>query len=413
MADPVKIDAPGGSSLPSDNVTGTGTPNTLAKFTAASVIGDSTVTDDGTIVTVNTASVFGATVANDNSRNFLAVTGTMPTTPSGSVSGVFLSITGAGSASQNCNALAVVYSSGYTGALGSRAITGSNNNAGTGTSLVTNVGNFGGLLQATGTTTGTNAGVSGVASGGNKSIGVSGLSIVNKSNATNIGGAFYASQTTGTPIVNGVVGAISATEITYVSAAALFDNAAVAVPILIARDNGAAVPTTGPTATVVIRDGAQLQAGNTVLTNGTMTAETQGEVRSTIHSYTWTNAMVTALGASLTGDVTICTLPAKTVVKNVYVVITGAATGTTTLTVSVGRTSASYIDYIVASDAQAAANTVYGDASGERGTNLTGYDLPSYTGTTDVVAHFISTGSNLSAVTGSTGRVIIETALVP
>lgn len=125
--------------------------------------------------------------------------------------------------------------------------------------------------------------------------------------------------------------------------------------------------------------------------------------------YLWTNAMVVALGASLTGDVKICTLPAKTYVINAYMIVTGTAAGVTTLTGALGRTSASYIDYIVALDLKVASNTVYGDASAERGTNLTGYDLPSVTGTTDVYMHFISTVANLSSVTGSTGTIVLVT----
>ncbi len=123
--------------------------------------------------------------------------------------------------------------------------------------------------------------------------------------------------------------------------------------------------------------------------------------------------MVGALGGNLTGDITVCTLPAKTVVTNAYIVITGAATGPATLTVALGRTSATYLDYIAASDAKAAANTVYGDASGERGANLTGYDMPSYTGTTAVKVHFIATVANLDQTLSSTGTVILETMLVP
>lgn len=158
----------------------------------------------------------------------------------------------------------------------------------------------------------------------------------------------------------------------------------------------------------------ELRTAVTSLTAATMTGATvNGNVRCAVHQYSWTNAMVTALGASTTGDISVATLPAKTMVRNAYVVITGAASGPATVTVSVGRTSASYIDYIVASDAKAAANTVYGDASGERGTNLVSYDLPSYTGTTTVYAHFISSGANLSTVTSSTGAVVLETCLIP
>lgn len=149
------------------------------------------------------------------------------------------------------------------------------------------------------------------------------------------------------------------------------------------------------------------------LTDATMTAESKGHFRTATSSYTWSNAQVVALGAALTGDITVATLPAKTAVVNGWLIITGTAAGTTTLTVSCGRTSASYIDYIVASDAKVAANTVYGDASAERGTNFTGYDLPSYTATVDVKCHFVSTAQNLDQTTGSTGRLILTTTLLP
>lgn len=160
--------------------------------------------------------------------------------------------------------------------------------------------------------------------------------------------------------------------------------------------------------------GLFLRVQATELTNATMTRNFTGQAaRGAMHSYSWSNSMITDLGAVTAGDVTVATLPAKTKVDNAYVIIGGAAAGTTTLTVACGRTGAGYIDYIVASDAQAAANTVYGDTAAERGTNLTGYDLPSYTGTTDVKCHFISTGGDLAAVTGSSGTVILETTKLP
>lgn len=151
-----------------------------------------------------------------------------------------------------------------------------------------------------------------------------------------------------------------------------------------------------------------------VLTTGTMTkvSASHAIVRSTTHQFAWTNAMIAALGASLTGDITVCTLPAGTRVKNIYMVLTGTATGPTTLTYAVGRTGASYIDYIVASDAKAAANTVYGDTSGERGTNLTGYDLPSYTATVDIKMHCIATVATLDQTLSSTGVIYIETEMI-
>lgn len=156
--------------------------------------------------------------------------------------------------------------------------------------------------------------------------------------------------------------------------------------------------------------------GGAAPTAGTMTETQVGTPISVVNKYSWTNAMVVALGASLTGDIAICTLPAKTVVKRVWVVITGAGAGVTSLTVAVGHVAAGYIDYVVASNAKAAANTVYGDALPEIGTGLASLpqgDLPSWTGTTVVNAHFVSTVENLQSVTDSTGAVYIETMILP
>ena len=164
---------------------------------------------------------------------------------------------------------------------------------------------------------------------------------------------------------------------------------------------------------MTILGNGNVSVSSLALTNGGITPVASAYIRTATHRYDWTNAQVAALGAVLAGDLTVATLPAKTVVRNAYVVINTAAGGVTTLTVAVGRTGAAYIDYLVASDAKAAANTVYGDTSGERGTNLTGYDLPSVTATTAVKMHLISTGANLSAVTTSTGTVYLVTETLP
>ena len=149
------------------------------------------------------------------------------------------------------------------------------------------------------------------------------------------------------------------------------------------------------------------------LTAGTLNVTNSAIPNTYVSRFDWTNAMIVALGATTAGDLTVATLPAKTVVRNVYVVIDTPDTSTNALTVACGRVSATFIDYIVASDAKAAANTVYGDASAERGTNLVGYDLPSITTTTAVKLHFIKTTTNLSTVTGSTGHVYIEYSILP
>lgn len=175
--------------------------------------------------------------------------------------------------------------------------------------------------------------------------------------------------------------------------------------------NGATPILVGTNATTVLKiDGANgniISLPLNVATAGTMTGTYESVLSAATTCRAWTNDQVVALGATTAGDIAWGTLPIKNIVRNAYIVITGAGAGPAALTVSLGRTSASYIDYIVASDAKAAANTLYGDASAERGTNLTGYDLASYTATTLINAHFISTGANLSTVTSSTGLVCI------
>ena len=153
----------------------------------------------------------------------------------------------------------------------------------------------------------------------------------------------------------------------------------------------------------------------TAPTAGGLTVATAGLINTVLNKYSWTNAMITALGATTTGDLTVCTLPAKTLVKKAFVVITGQAAGTTTLTLAVGRTTALFIDYIVAKDAKVAANTVYGQLVAELGTNLSALtgDLPSLSGTTDIKMHLISTVQNLSSCTGSSGDIYLETIQLP
>ncbi len=157
--------------------------------------------------------------------------------------------------------------------------------------------------------------------------------------------------------------------------------------------------------------------GGLVLTASTMTAESTGKLSTSSHAYTWSNAQVVALGAVTTGDINVVTLPARTQVVDAMVVITGTAAGTTTLTVSCGDATvgAPFTNLVLAGSAQAAANTVYGDVLAERGASIDTefFFLPSYTATTLVTCRFISTGANLSAVTGSTGRVILTTRLLP
>jgi len=377
---------PGGGSAP---------PRKIASLTTAL-----TYDDIGTEISGTTPPVFATTAtigqavfrniaAGGGVRGFLSISGTM-TDSATAIYGVDFNITTAGTLATIQGAQRILLNSGYTGSGTTYGLNASNGVAGTGNNIAVN-----GISQGT---AGNLRGVfgNGDSTGSANAVGVLGTAGDHSTNY--IGGQFEIG--TGAPV-------------TGLTTALYANNQSKAFPIAIFSDNSAALPTTGPTATVQVKDGAQLQYGLGVLTSGTATAETQAiESGSLIHSCTWTNAQVAAL-AGTAGDISCFTLPAKTVVKNVYLIILTSGGTVTTLTAAVGRTGAGYIDYIVASDAKAAANTVYGDAVAERGTNLVGYDLPSYTGTTVVNIHFISTGGNLSTVTTSTGRVVIETSLIP
>ena len=126
----------------------------------------------------------------------------------------------------------------------------------------------------------------------------------------------------------------------------------------------------------------------------------------------WTNAEVAALGASLTGDINVGTLPAKSAVMRTYVIIDTPDSSANALTVALGVTATAYADWIVASDAKALAGTVYGDAAAERGAaHLDGALF--YATAQTVNLHFIKGTTNLSTVTGSTGTVYVEYVTYP
>ncbi len=137
----------------------------------------------------------------------------------------------------------------------------------------------------------------------------------------------------------------------------------------------------------------------------TTTAPTRGVLK-----YTITNAAVAALGASLTGDITIGTLPANSRVLATYVNVTSAETSANALTVSLGVVAAGYVDWVVASNAKTA--TVYGDATAERGaTNLDGALF--YTTAQTIKSHFVKTTTNLSTVADFAATVYVSYETLP
>jgi len=132
-------------------------------------------------------------------------------------------------------------------------------------------------------------------------------------------------------------------------------------------------------------------------------------------TYTWTNAdIVTACPATLDCLIPLINFPAKTKVHHAHLFLTGSAAGPTTLTGSVGRVAAAYIDLLTAGNMKAAANTLYGDASAEVGSQMlaNGY-LTSWTATSQMNFRLLATGANIDTVTGFSGYIVIEYSVFP
>ena len=123
-----------------------------------------------------------------------------------------------------------------------------------------------------------------------------------------------------------------------------------------------------------------------------------------------------------TSNVKICTLPARTIVKRCYLITAAAATGVDSPTVSVGRTGATYIDYVVATTP--GTNTIAGNALATIGTNLKDAgpvtpveDFAAFTTTTstvDVYAQFTCDGApDINLWANGTGSVYLLTETLP
>lgn len=160
--------------------------------------------------------------------------------------------------------------------------------------------------------------------------------------------------------------------------------------------------------------GERLTLSDSDVTAGTMSQGNSGRV---ILSegwvrHSWTNAMITDLGAVTSGDIAVCTLPAGYRVTDCIIQILTAETALTSCTMSVGITGATYVDYVLAGSIKAAANTLYGHTTATTGNSLNGttstFSYPSVTGTTVVNAHIVSGVENLSTAVGSTGYVFLR-----
>lgn len=151
-------------------------------------------------------------------------------------------------------------------------------------------------------------------------------------------------------------------------------------------------------------------ASGTALTTGDLTVGNSGADGRAFKA-SWTAAMVAALGGGTTGNLKVATLPAKTLIRNTILRVETPYSDPTTLTASVGTVATDYIDLVVASNAKV--QGTYGDASAERGTNATGYYIPSLSGTTDVYVQFVISGGVLSDIDSFAGYVILDYVVLP
>jgi hypothetical protein len=221
-------------------VTNSAGANVLAKSDGTNLVASS-VTDDGTLVTINTATKARATILTDGTGPALGVTATLPASPSAQVAGLSVSATGAGTAAQMQAATQSILNAGYTGAKPTYGLYAQNISLGTGNRITGGYGTFTGNVGVYGITSlgnpsGASIGVvgQGSSSGTGANVGVIGYG-AHTSAGVAIGVLGTASSATG---VGGYFGLNTASDPTVVNAALITDNAAVAAPIFLARDNG-------------------------------------------------------------------------------------------------------------------------------------------------------------------------------
>lgn len=120
----------------------------------------------------------------------------------------------------------------------------------------------------------------------------------------------------------------------------------------------------------------------------------------------WTNAEIVAAGSGGTSALlTVGTLPAKSQLLSAYIIVgTQATFAAGTLTMGVGRTNPTYVDFLAAGDLKAAAATIYGNAAAERATDA----AIQYVATATPVKAIITAGAgDLANVTTSTGTIYL------
>jgi len=117
------------------------------------------------------------TTASDGTLNMVQLSGTLPSSTSADVFGLFLDVTGAGTAANNQFAADIYFRAGYTGASRTRGLNIRNENAGTGATL--NLGNVSGAIA--------NAGVVASAAASTAGINIGSYGYAASSTTTNVG----------------------------------------------------------------------------------------------------------------------------------------------------------------------------------------------------------------------------------
>lgn len=231
------------------------TANTVPKATAASTLANSTITDDGTTVTVNGATAFKATVPQNGSVGIINTVATLTPNGTGNPTGLRLVWTGSGSGVGGPQGFVNFMAAGYTGASATILNYFENDSAGTNATFITG-GNSAVQGSAVGATAGHNYGTS-MVTNGSTTFNVPFIGIANGSSAgANVGAMLLATNGTGTK--TGAFIGIGATKPTSVTTALQIDNYAVVAPIMVAQDNG--------TSRYIIQDDASVWASQSTKT---------------------------------------------------------------------------------------------------------------------------------------------------
>lgn len=264
----------------------------------------------------------------------LYVTATNASVPTGTSTGVYFGITGAGSAGTANYNLFLDYFAGYTGSGSNAGLRVANINAGTGTNIVASLHNAGVFATNSGTTTGTNQGVAAWASNGNINIGLKGEAIVAKNSAKNIGLYVVAHNTAITaPIEIGAYISLDSSDIATATATSsvlvLNNSSQTKQPITIYKVNNvekARVDSAGR----FLLNTTTSDASSALQMNGNINLNTAGNK---LKITTGSNASLGVSGAMTAGTITIST---TAVTSSSKIFLTAATVGGTVGVLSVG-----------------------------------------------------------------------------